>query len=63
MFKYVIVKIDDNYYLMNITNGFPIITAVGTFQHCFHEYISIVEFEAEMFEECRAYYRLHIRKF
>lgn len=63
MQKYVITKIDNNYYLFDVTIKWLVMTvAVGTFQHCFAYYCKYAEIEMKEFGYPRSNYRLHIRK-
>lgn len=64
MQNYVIVKINNQFYLFDVTNKTLVMTvAIGSFQHCFNCFCKDAEREIESYGFKRSNYRLHIKKF
>lgn len=65
MERFVIMKIDGRYYLMNVTDkDCPLICKVGSFSDCFMTYTHYVEKVVKApFQQRRTEFSLYIKKF
>ena len=61
MYKYVIFKIDNNYYLYNANND--IITCVGDFQKVLNYYYQHINYKVKYFAYRYIDFNLYIKKF